>query len=57
MSDVVDVWCGECLVWWMSVWWMSYNLGNHGANGHKMLEWLPDLPGLEEVLGLIPRVV
>ena len=22
---MVDVWCGECLVWWMSVWWMSYN--------------------------------
>ena len=29
-SGVVDVlfypYCGGCLVWWMSVWWMSYNL-------------------------------
>ena len=22
--DVVDVWCGGCLVRWISMWWMSY---------------------------------
>ena len=41
MSGVVDVWCGGCLVWWMSVWWMSYNQETvNGTNNHGYAESL-----------------